>query len=501
MKERQFYPLSEYVNVLKQAGLVTEADLMGKDAQMAEGLTYDSRAVAKGTVFICKGQAFKESYLESAVEKGAILYVSENKYNVKAGEIPYILVKDIRQAMLELSNFFYQKSWEDLTVIGTGGTKGKTTTSYYIKYILDDYMEATGGKESGIMSSIDFYDGVNRGESHLTTPETVELQGHLFNAVSSGINYMEMEVSSQALKYGRVANMQFDLGIFLNISEDHISPVEHKDFEDYFQSKLMMFDLTKHAIINLDCDLRDRVLEAAKAAEDITTFSLKDSSADFYCDKIEKIPVGLKFHVISQDINEDFVLGMPGIFNVENAMAAIAGLSRIGVPLEYIKSGLEKAKTRGRMEMFFNKERDIVAIVDFAHNKLSFERIFQSAVEEYKGYEIRVVFGCPGGKAVTRRKDLATVASQYATKVYVTEDDPGSEDRRDICQQIAEHVTCPYEVILDRVEAIKKAASECRGKTVLMVLGKGDEANIKYENGLVDKPADTTVVAECLNNM
>ena len=501
MKERKFYPLSEYVNILKKAGLVIDADLLGKDQEIARGLTYDSRAVETGTVFICKGQAFKESYLESAVEKGAVLYVSENKYQVKAGEIPFILVNDIRRAMLELSNFFYQKPWEDLTVIGTGGTKGKTTTSYYIKYILDDYMEATGGKESGIMSSIDFYDGVNRGESTLTTPETVELQGHLFNAVSSGIKYMEMEVSSQALKYGRVANMVFDLGIFLNISEDHISPVEHKDFEDYFQSKLLMFQRTKHAIINLDCELKDRVLEAAKASEDITTFSLKDASADFYCDKIEKDPAGLKFHVVSDAVTDDFILGMPGIFNVENAMAAIAGLTKIGVPIEYIKSGLEKAKTRGRMEMFFNKKKDIVAIVDFAHNKLSFERIFQSAVEEYKGYEIRAVFGCPGGKAITRREDLATVASQYATKVYVTEDDPGPEDREDICKQIAEHVTCPYEIIVDRVEAIKKAASECKEKTVLMVLGKGDEANIKYENGLVDKPADTEVVSECLRDM
>lgn len=500
MEQRKFYPLSEYVNILKEAGLVTEADLMGKDQEIAKGLTYDSRAVAEGTVFICKGQAFKESYLESAVEKGAILYVSENKYNVKAGEIPYILVNDIREAMLQLSNFFYEKPWEKLTVIGTGGTKGKTTTSYYIKYILDDYMAATGGKETGIMSSIDFYDGVKRGESHLTTPETVELQGHLYNAVTSGIKYMEMEVSSQALKYGRVANMKFDLGIFLNISEDHISPVEHKDFEDYFQSKLKMFGLTKHAVINLDCDLKDRVLEAARASEDITTFSLKDSEADFYCSNVEKIPEGLKFHVKSKNINDDFILGMPGIFNVENAMAAIAGLSKLGVPVEYIKSGLAKAKARGRMEMFFNKEKNIVGIVDFAHNKLSFESIFQSAVTEYKGYEIRAVFGCPGGKAFTRREDLAKVASKYATKVYVTEDDPGPEDRAVICQQIAEHVTCPYEIILDRVEAIKTAVAESGNKTVLMVLGKGDEANIKYENGLVDKPADTDVVAECLKN-
>ena len=499
MKERKFYPLIEYVELLKNADLIENVDLKGWEEKIAEGLTYDSRTVTDGTIFICKGQAFKESYLAGAKEKGAILYISEKAYeNV---DIPYIIVKDIRKAMLELSNFFFQKPWEDLTVIGTGGTKGKTTTSYYIKYILDDYMAAVGGKETGIMSSIDFYDGVKRGESHLTTPETVELQGHLLNALSTGIKYMEMEVSSQALKYGRVANMKFDLGIFLNISEDHISPVEHKDFNDYFQSKLMMFPLTKHAIINLDCDLKDKVLEAAKASEDITTFSTKNPDADFYASNIKKVPKGLSFHVASKNINDDFTLGMAGIFNVENALAAIAGLSKLNVPVEFIKSGLEKAKARGRMEMFKNEEKNIVAIVDFAHNKLSFEKIFQSAAEEYKGYEIRAVFGCPGGKAITRREDLAKVASQYATKVYVTEDDPGPEKREDICNEIAANLNCPYEIIVDRVEAIKKAVSESKNNTVLMVLGKGDEANIKYENGLVDKPADTEVVKESLENL
>ena len=136
---------------------------------------------------------------------------------------------------------FNNAPWKKLTITGIGGTKGKSTSAYYMKAIVDDYMEATGGKESAVLSSIDIYDGVIKKESHITTPESVELQEHLRHALESGITFAEMEVSSQALKYNRVDNMQFDVGIFLNISEDHISPIEHPDFEDYFSSKLKIF--------------------------------------------------------------------------------------------------------------------------------------------------------------------------------------------------------------------------------------------------------------------
>lgn len=143
--------------------------------------------------------------------------------------------------MSVLANLFYNNPWEDLRLVGVGGTKGKSTSVYYMKAIVDDYLEAQNKKDSAVISSIDIYDGKSKVESHITTPEAVELQQHLRNALDCGMEYAQMEVSSQALKYHRVDDMKFDVGIFLNISEDHISPIEHADFEDYFSSKMLMF--------------------------------------------------------------------------------------------------------------------------------------------------------------------------------------------------------------------------------------------------------------------
>lgn len=504
MKERKIMTLGEHLSVLQAHGLVSETDLMGREDEKAENLTYDSREVSEGTVFICKGAAFREEYLKGAAEKGCIMYVSEKKYDAGC-DIPYILVTDIRKAMLVLSDFFYCSPWDDLMITAAGGTKGKTTTAYFVKSIVDDHMRRTGGKESGLLSSVEMYDGTVRKESHITTPEAVELQRHLRNALDCGITHLEMEVSSQALKYDRVANMRFDVGIFLNISEDHISPVEHSDFEDYFSSKLKMFPLTETAVVNMDCQFSDRVIRAAhEGSGRVLTFSMKNPSADFFCSSVTKEDEGLRFTVkasSSEWKEKEFFLSMPGLFNIENALAAIAAADVMGIPYEDMVSGLEKARIPGRMEVFRNREKDIIAFVDFAHNRLSFERLLGSAREEYPDHEIRVVFGCPGGKAYTRRKDLPEVASMYAAKVYVTEDDPGPEEREDICRQIAEGLTCSYEIVPDRVEAIEKAVSECEGSTVLMVLGKGDEDFIKYGNEYVKKPADTEVVDRCLKSL
>ena len=243
------YTLEAYAQLLQNARMMKEFYSCGKEDAQIEYLTYDSREVVEGTLFICKGAAFKAEYLDAAIRKGAVAYVSEVKYDTEV-DVPYFLVDDIRKAMPYLAEKFDNAPWKSLNIVGIGGTKGKSTSAYYMKAIVDDYMEATGGKESAVISSIDIYDGVIKKESHITTPEAVELQEHFRHAVESGISYVEMEVSSQALKYNRVDNMMLDVGIFLNISEDHISPIEHPDFEDYFASKLKIFAKAKNAVVN-----------------------------------------------------------------------------------------------------------------------------------------------------------------------------------------------------------------------------------------------------------
>ena len=174
--------------------------------------------------------------------------------------VSYLIVNDIRSAMALIADLFFDRAYQKLTLIGITGTKGKSTTAFYIKYILDEYLQSIGEKTSAIVSSIDIYDGRVMKPAVLTTPEAFELHQHFDNAVQSGIRYFEMEVSSQALKYKRVEGVQFDTGVFLNISEDHISPNEHSNFEDYFSSKLKLFSQCRRAVVNLNSDQRERAV-------------------------------------------------------------------------------------------------------------------------------------------------------------------------------------------------------------------------------------------------
>lgn len=483
------YAWKSYLELLSQADLVKEYDL-GEEADHEVGyLTYNSKEVKADTFFICKGAAFKAQYLEESASAGAFAYVSEVKYDV---DIPYIIVKDIRRAMPILAKKYFESPAESLKVTGITGTKGKSTTTYYIKAIIDDYMDATGGKESAMISTIDVYDGVIKKESHITTPESVELQEHFRHAVDSGIEYLTMEVSSQALKYNRVDELEFDTGIFLNISEDHVSPIEHADFEDYFSSKLRIFPQTKTAIVNLDMDFAERTLEEAKKAEKVLTFGTKEG-ADIYGYDIHKDGHDILFRVKCDRFDEDFMLTMPGLFNVENALAAIAVAYEYEIPLEYIKSGLKRARSSGRMEFYPSKDNRIIAIVDYAHNKLSFEKLFESIRKEYPTYKLCTIFGCPGKKSLARRHDLGTIAGMYSKKVYITAEDPGFEPVEDISRDIAQYVeaqNCPYVMIEDRGEAIKAAIEEVDEPTILLITGKGNETRQKYGSEYLDCPSD-----------
>ena len=493
------YTQQDYLNTLTKAGLVIDSNLYGHDSDAIQGLTYNSKEATAGTLFVCKGAAFRPEYLADAIAHGATLYVSEQKFDLDT-EIPYILVSDVRKAMPYLGKLFYNDPSKDLNLIGVGGTKGKSTTAYYVKAIVDDYMASLGKKESAVISSIDVYDGVTKVESHITTPENIELMQHFRNAVDSDIDFLEMEVSSQALKYGRVEQIMFDAAIFLNISEDHISPIEHPDFEDYFSSKLKMFAQTKHALINTNSDYFERVAESAKDAENVITFGTKPGS-DILGYDIKKIDHEIHFRVSCDRFDEDFALTMPGLFNVENALAVIAASILLEVPKEYMHSGLLRARSSGRMELYGSADKNLIAVVDYAHNKLSFEKLFSSIKDEYPDYNIVSIFGCPGKKAFIRRRDLGTVAGQYAKKVYLTAEDPGYEPVEQISKEIAQYVeaqNCPYIMIEDRGEAIKAAMDEAEGKTIFLITGKGNETRQKYGCEYLDCKSDTQYVKEYL---
>ncbi|MDO4680396.1 MAG: UDP-N-acetylmuramoyl-L-alanyl-D-glutamate--2,6-diaminopimelate ligase [Aerococcus sp.] len=478
------------------------------DGQEVQALAMDSRAVGAGTLFFCKGAQFKADYLKQAVKQGAIAYVSETHYDVP---IPGLIVSDIRRVMPTVANHFYDRPWQAYPLIGVTGTKGKTTTVYYIRQILDAWSKQQQKHRSGLISSATVYVGEEEVDSQLTTPESLPLYQLLQTAANHQLPYVTMEVSSQALKYHRTDGILYDTVAFLNISKDHISPVEHPTFEDYFSSKLKLFQQGKRAVINADMDHVERVLATAEQSptvEAIHTFSTKNPRANYYAKAIVSQPTGESFTLVHQSQEYPMTLAMSGAFNVENALAAIAITHGYGVPVETIQHALSQATVPGRMESFHTKDEKIVAMVDYAHNQVSFEAMFDTSDQIYPDHAVGVVFGSPGKKAYNRRQDLTAVAGKRADRIVLTTEDPGKEDPASICQEMLQYVEnqtprarAKATVEVDRGKAIQTLfdwAEQLDTPAVLWIAGKGDELEMKYQNGLEPYFGDHNYVKQAI---
>lgn len=416
-------------------------------------------------------------------------------------DFPRIIVSDIRKSMALLAEIFYNEPQKKLKIVGIGGTKGKTTTTYYVKAILDAYLEAQGKASAGLISTINNFTGGELEVSKNTTPEAMDLQSYLADAVNSGLEYLVIEVSSQALKYHRTDRVEFDVSIFLNIDEDHISPIEHPNFEDYLESKAKMFKQTKQLVINTETKEADYLFEKAKDAGKYYSFSLQSKEADYYAYDIETIELESHFKIHSNRIEEEFILGMPGIFNIENALAAAAAIDLLEIPVEYTVQALKDVTVPGRMTIFSTDDKKIIAIADYAHNRLSFESLITSMKKTYPGYKVVSVLGAPGDKAFGRREELGSVAGQYSDYVYITMDDPGSEKVADISKEIAKYVEAadtPYSSIENREEAIQTAFSNIEEKSLILVIGKGHETIMKFADGNVPMKSDEAVLEDLI---
>ncbi len=488
--------IEQYKQLLGAKGLLIESSCSHKDI---EYVSCNSKDIKKNTLFICKGASFKKEYLEDAIASGVTIYISNQKYDVNCD---YILVNDIRKAMVYCSELYHDKVWNNLSLIGITGTKGKSTTAFFVRYMIDEYLKQNGKVASGILSSIASFDGKEEQESHITTPEPIDLHNYFSKAYNNGVEFVEMEVSSQALKYDRVLDVDFEVAAFLNIGEDHISDNEHVDFEDYFSSKLEIFKQSKVACVNTLCEFYDRVYSSATAhAKKVITFGVEDKNADVQGYNIQKDGNDTVFMVKTDSFNLPFRLTIPGLFNVDNALAAISICLACNIPVECMQAGLEKARVNGRMEIYQNKDASMIGIVDYAHNKLSFEKLFQSTRKEFPDYRIVIVFGCPGFKALNRRQDLGTMAGRYADITYITEDDPAKEPIVDICNEIARYVDVAggiYEIIYNRQDAIEKAVLDSTEKTVVLVAAKGNETVQKRADGFASMITDREAIIQSL---
>ena len=496
--------LREYVSLLQDKGLLieTDADCAALE-RAAQFVSYDSKEVRPDTLFICKGKAFQPAYLKEAVVRGAFAYVSEEKFDPWGCGAARVIVTDVRKAMAYIAGLRSAEARKKLILAGITGTKGKSTTAYYMKAILDDYLESRQKPESAILSSIDAYDGVIREEAQITTPESLILHRHFVHAAQSGIEYLTMEVSSQGLKYDRTLGVQFDVGCFLNIAEDHISPIEHADFDDYLNAKLLLFKQCKTACVNLDCTHREQVLAAAHAdAPKVVTFGFVPE-ADVYGYDLTPTRDGIAFRARTDEGDRAYALTMHGLFNGENALAAIAMSRVLDIPVAYVLSGLKRARVPGRMEMFRDAKREIDVLVDYAHNKMSYGALFDSLEKEFPGRKISAVFGCTGYKVLGRRRQMGEIAGKRAAKVFITEEDTGEEPLADICAEVAGHVMAQHhahcQIIESRPDAIRQAIETAEAGEIIIITGKGRETLHKKGKNYVKVPSDADVVEEFLS--
>ncbi len=502
---RNIKTLDKYLEMLKTEELLVSDNSSSADFSIEiKGLSYNSKHVSEGTLFVCKGMNFREAYLREALASGAVSYVCEEGSLLAQAEpleaadgteIPRIVINDMREAMTRLGSMYYDNIWNDkLTMIGITGTKGKSTTATFVKAIMDDYYLSKGEPDIGFLSGIYNYDGSEKKSSEkMTTLETLELHEHLANTVDNGLKCLVMETSSQAIKYKRTEALHYKVCGFLNISEDHISDREHPTFEDYFETKLRIFRQSDIACINYEIPeelFRQVETEANKYSEKVITFGQKEG-ADYYGYDVVSTPSELNFKLACEGETHDIMVSIGGYYNASNALAAIAMTRALGVPFENIKAGLAHAKVAGRMELYHMTNKNVDVIVDYAHNRVSYETLFENIGKLYPGRKRLLVFGVHGNKAYNRRKDLGEMAQKYADKVVLTEQDIGTDDLHQIWHDIRDflHDEKVDSEIENRKEAILHACEIVPDGWVMAICGNG--ADRFQKRGLVCEPEPT----------
>ena len=468
-------------------------------------LTYDTRTVAPNTLLVCKGR-FRPEFLDGIEERGLAAYVAESDLSSHTTK-PGLIVNDARKALSLLAAAFYDHPERDLTVIGITGTKGKTTTAYFTQSILNTY---SAGR-CALFSSVDnCLDGHTYAESDLTTPESLDAFRMMRQAVDNGMKYLVMEVSSQAYKVNRVYGLTFDVAAFLNISPDHISPIEHPTFEDYLYCKRQIIVNAKSLVLGADSLHADLLREDAEAAGiGVTTFALHDAdnagtSADVVAWPAD--PAHASFHITDGDqALGDYHLSIDGDFNYLNAAAAIAIAHAVGVSLDDADAlhAIESVRIAGRMEQFRDPQSNTLAIVDYAHNYASVTALLDFVYERWgeENPRITLVTGSAGNKAYDRRKEIVEAAENRIANFIFTAEDTDTEPIIDICMEMQGYITnkdVVSTVISDRPTAITNAIYDARTHAdrfnVLLIIGKGNERWIKDHRKHVPFDGDDHVV-------
>lgn len=472
------------------------------------GVAKDSRVVQKGELFVCiKGfQEDGHEHLWEAYAKNVEVYVVEKRRNgCNILEFPkkavILQVKDSREAYAVMSANFWKWPSESLRLIGITGTKGKTTVSFMIKTLLEQQ-----GERVGIIGTLGIFDGEKWIPERNTTPDAFTIHKYFDKMKDKGCKFVIIEVSSQGMKHKRVHGLTFEIAVFTNLTKDHIGPGEHRSMAEYRYWKSRLFEQCEKGICNLD-DLSSAYMFRRKRCKKYGYTRQKawcpmrklPLQNVLEAEKVEEIQEEKQLATRFWIEQEPFELNMPGLFNVENALAALLVMKCLSYDISTMKKSLSDFSVNGRIERINNKF-NIACYIDYAHNGESLKKTL-TALRAHCGGRLYLVFGCGGNRGKDRRKEMGKVAGTYADYVIITNDNPRYEDPMQIAKEIAEgvrkkEISC--EILLDRKRAIEQAVELAEENDVIIIAGKGHE-NYQEIKGMRCPMDDHELLAEALN--
>ncbi len=431
-------------------------------------ICYDSRRVKAGDLFaaIPGFETDGHRYIPAAAEKGASAVLCERKPEI---DVPYVLVKDSRLALALASANLFGHPGDEMRLIGVTGTNGKTTSTMLIKHLLERCL----GAKVGLIGTNQNMIGAEALPTERTTPESYELQKLLREMADAGCTHVVMEVSSHSLVLSRVAGLRFAVGLFTNLTQDHLD--FHKTMDEYARAKALLFRQSEKGGVNLDDPYAQVMLSGAACP--MLTWSIQKNEADLVAKDVRLASDGVRFCALSAEGLARVKLAIPGRFSVYNALTVIACGLLLGVPLEQCCEALSDAEgVKGRVEVV-PTDGDYTILIDYAHTPDALENVLRALRETTSG-RLVALFGCGGDRDRTKRPIMGRLATELADFTIVTSDNPRTEEPLDIIADILEGVSCPknrYKVIPDRREAIAWAIDNHKSGDVIVLAGKGHE--------------------------
>ena len=454
--------------------------VQGNQNVSIQDITADSRAVKPNSLFIALDGATVDghNYIDKAVDAGAVAVIVSKPVTVPA-DVCVITVDDTRQAMMVCVPYFFDYPANRMRMVGVTGTNGKTTTTHMIRHILK-----AQGHKVGVIGTVHIMIGDTSYPIHNTTPDVVDLQHILHQMVQENVEYCVMEVSSHALALGRVSGVEFDTAVFTNLTQDHLD--FHKTFENYLAAKCKLFEQVsapnqvkdnKGAVINIDDSYGYRVMEKTTAPT-ITYSTLGKGTLN--ASDVHMSTKNSQYTVNYKGESYPISMNATGLFNVYNTLAAIGACLQEGISMEAIDTALKTfSSVPGRFELI-EEGQDFAVVVDYAHTPDGLQNILETA-KAIKENRIIIVFGCGGDRDATKRPIMGRIAAEYGDKIYVTSDNPRTEDPVQIVKDVEVGVKealregTSYEVIVDRREAINHAIHDAKAGDIVIIAGKGHE--------------------------